>query len=152
MDAALLPFGSIEGHNCFFQISSLWESQKNWSAFISFGKLQFWPPCIWYHQRRYDMNGRSQMQGGKNWILGKRCKPVLLGLSLAGNLEKPLMSHIWDWMRERDYGLCSCRTASELRFFRWLKILSSQKRGESRWVPFDSSWPPTPSQVFFRHT
>jgi hypothetical protein len=24
-----------------------------------------------YMQRRYDMNGRSQMQGGKNWILPK---------------------------------------------------------------------------------
>ncbi len=33
-----------------------------------------------------------------------------------------------------------------------LKILSSQKRGGSRGVPFDSSWSPTPSQIFFRHT
>jgi hypothetical protein len=34
------------------------------------------------------------MQGGKNRIFRKRneCKPVLLRLSLAGNLEKPLMS------------------------------------------------------------
>jgi hypothetical protein len=41
-------------------------------------------------QRRYDMNGRSQMQGVKNWILPKeiKCKPVLLKLSLAGNLKK----------------------------------------------------------------
>jgi hypothetical protein len=40
------------------------------------------------------MNGRSQMQGGKNWIFPKKnkCKLVLLGLSLAGNLEKQLMS------------------------------------------------------------
>jgi hypothetical protein len=38
------------------------------------------------------MKGRFQMQGGKNWILPKErdeCKPVLLGLSLAGNLVKP---------------------------------------------------------------
>jgi hypothetical protein len=39
-------------------------------------------------QRRYAMNGRSQMQGGKKL----KCKPVLLRLSLAGNLEKPLCS------------------------------------------------------------
>jgi hypothetical protein len=25
----------------------------------------------WHHQRRCDMNGIFQMQGGKNWILSK---------------------------------------------------------------------------------
>ncbi len=58
---AALPFGPIEGNNWFSQISSQWEFQKNQSAFISFGKIQ----------RRYDMNGRSHMQGGKNLILPK---------------------------------------------------------------------------------
>jgi len=44
-------------------------------------------------QRRYDMNGRSQMKGGKNdFVERDKCKPVVLRLSLAGNLEKPLMS------------------------------------------------------------
>jgi hypothetical protein len=40
------------------------------------------------------MNRRFQMQGGKNWIFSEidQCKPVVLGLSLAGNLVKPLMS------------------------------------------------------------
>jgi hypothetical protein len=49
------------------------------------------------------MNGRSQMQGGKNWIFAERdkCKPVLLRLSLAGNLEKPLMSLYGTEWRER---------------------------------------------------
>ena len=45
------------------------------------------------------------MQGGKNWILPKeiKCKPVLQRLSLAGNLEKPLMSlYGTEW---RDCGL-----------------------------------------------
>jgi hypothetical protein len=46
------------------------------------------------------------MQGGKNWILPKEVKgkPVLLRLSLAGNLEKQLMSlygtrmeGVWLW-------------------------------------------------------
>ncbi len=41
------PFGSIEGQKWFDQISSQWESQKNLFAFISFGKVQFLPPCIW---------------------------------------------------------------------------------------------------------
>ncbi len=41
--------------------------------------------------RRYDMNGRSLMQGGKNWNFAERdkCKPVLPRLSWAENLEKP---------------------------------------------------------------
>jgi hypothetical protein len=46
---ATLPlFGTKERHKWFFQISSQWESQKNRFAFISFGKIQFLPPCIWY--------------------------------------------------------------------------------------------------------
>ncbi len=46
------------------------------------------------------MNGRSQMQGGKNWILAKE-------LSLVGNLGKKSLislSGTAEW-RERDYGL-----------------------------------------------
>ncbi len=46
--ATLPPFGPIEGHKWFFQISSQWESQEDQFAFISFGKIQFLPPCIWY--------------------------------------------------------------------------------------------------------
>jgi hypothetical protein len=40
------------------------------------------------------MNGRSQIQGGENWILpkGKNANPVLLRISFAGKLEKPLLS------------------------------------------------------------
>jgi hypothetical protein len=49
-----------------------------------------------------DMNGRFQMQGGKNWNLPK---PVLLGLSLAGNLVKPLLALYGTEWRERGYGL-----------------------------------------------
>jgi hypothetical protein len=39
------------------------------------------------------MNGRFQMQGGKKLDFAERdeCKPVLLGLSLAGNLVKALL-------------------------------------------------------------
>jgi hypothetical protein len=50
--------------------------------------------AVFFLMRRYVMNGRSQMQGGKNWILPKeigKWKPVHLRLSLAGYLEKPLM-------------------------------------------------------------
>jgi hypothetical protein len=58
-------------------------------------------------QRRYGMNGRSQMQGGKIWIFAIRykCKPVLLRLSLAGNLKKTLLSLYGKKWRERGYGL-----------------------------------------------
>jgi hypothetical protein len=40
------------------------------------------------------MNEGFQMQGGKNWIFAEndKNKPVLLRLSLAGNLVKPLIS------------------------------------------------------------
>jgi hypothetical protein len=43
----------------------------NQFALISFRKIQFLPPCSRDLLRLYDMNGRSQMQGGKNWILPK---------------------------------------------------------------------------------
>jgi hypothetical protein len=45
--ATLPTFGPIEGQKWFDQISSQWESKKNRFAFISFGKIQFLPPCIW---------------------------------------------------------------------------------------------------------
>jgi hypothetical protein len=44
--ATLPPFGPIEGQKRFDQISSPPESQKNRFALISFGKIQFLPPCI----------------------------------------------------------------------------------------------------------
>ncbi len=44
--ATLPPFNPIEEHKWFFQIFSQGESQKNQFAFISFGKIQFLPPCI----------------------------------------------------------------------------------------------------------
>ncbi len=50
METALPPIGPIEGHlYCFFQFSSQWESQKNRSVFIFFGKNQFRPRCISDH-------------------------------------------------------------------------------------------------------
>ena len=57
--------------------------------------------------RRYDMNGRFKMQGGKKLDFAEidQCKPVLLGLSLAGNLVKPLLSLYGTEWRERGYGL-----------------------------------------------
>ncbi len=45
--ATLSPFGPIEGHKWFDQISSQWASQKNRFALIYFCKIQFLPPCIW---------------------------------------------------------------------------------------------------------
>jgi hypothetical protein len=58
-------------------------------------------------QRRYNMNRRSQMQGGKKRDFARKdtCKLVLLRFSLAGNLENPLMSLYGSEWRERGYGL-----------------------------------------------
>jgi hypothetical protein len=44
--ATLPPFGPIEGHKWFFQLSSQWESRKSRFAFISFGKIQFYLPAF----------------------------------------------------------------------------------------------------------
>jgi hypothetical protein len=54
--------------------------------------------------RRYDMNGRFQVQGCKNWIFPKEMN--LLGLLLAWNLVKPLISLYGTEWRKRGYGLC----------------------------------------------
>ncbi len=54
-------------------------------------------------QRPYDMNGRFQMQEG--FTERDECKPVLLRLSLAGNLVKPLMSLYETERRERGCGV-----------------------------------------------
>ncbi len=65
--------------------------------------------------RRYDMNERSQMQGEKLDIVEKdKCKPVYLRLSLAGNLEKQLMSLYGTEWRERGYGLSICICVGKL--------------------------------------
>jgi hypothetical protein len=54
------------------------------------------------------MNGRFQMQGGKNWILPNRSKQTGSTLTLlAGNLAKPLLSLYRTKWRERGYGLRS---------------------------------------------
>ncbi len=63
--------------------------------------------CTWERvQVRYDKNGRSQMQGSKNWIYRKwYMQTILLRLYLAGNLETPLMSLYGTEWRERGYEL-----------------------------------------------
>ncbi len=62
------------------------------------------------------MNGRFQMQEGKldSAEVGQ-CKPVLLGLSLAGNLVKPLLSLYGTEWRERGYGLCRDTHAEQIQ-------------------------------------
>jgi hypothetical protein len=68
------------------------------------------------------MNGRSQIQEGKNWIFAEKdkCKPVLLRLSLAGNLEKPLTFLYGNEWSERGCGLWKLPSPnserSDLRF------------------------------------
>jgi hypothetical protein len=51
------------------------------------------PPEAVRHERELDFAERD------------KCKPVLLRLSLAGNLEKPLMSLYGTKWRERGHGL-----------------------------------------------
>ncbi len=43
-----------------------------------------------------------------------QCKPVLLGLSLAGNLVKPLLSLYGTEWREHGYGLRKCGVGGEV--------------------------------------
>jgi hypothetical protein len=62
------------------------------------------------------MNKRSQMQRRKKLILPKEMsKPVLPRLSLAGDMEKPIMLLYGTEWRERGYGLSSqMRVKSEI--------------------------------------
>jgi hypothetical protein len=60
-------------------------------------------------QRRYDMNGRFQMQGEKSVFCRYPCKPVLLRLSLVGNLVPP-----WDRMEGTWLWTESCMQACRL--------------------------------------
>jgi hypothetical protein len=61
------------------------------------------------------MNGRFQMQGGKNWFLPKEMNANRFfwdSHALAGNLVKPLLSLYGTEWRERGYGLCTLHAPS----------------------------------------
>jgi hypothetical protein len=108
----LLPFGPIEGHKSFFQISSQWESQKNRFAFASSAKSIFYLSAfekfmshrLWTDTHKQLIlitvfTGRSKLDFAVRDIGIEGIKPVLLRLSLAGNLEKPLINvPPWDLM------------------------------------------------------
>jgi hypothetical protein len=53
------------------------------------------------HEREISNAGRQKL----DFTEIEQCKPVLLGLSLAGNLVKPLLSLYGAEWRERGYGL-----------------------------------------------
>ncbi len=65
-------------------------------------KKHFWKAK---HRRRYYMNGRSQMQGGKNWIWEINANRFFWDSHWAGNLDKPILSLYGTELRERGYGL-----------------------------------------------
>ncbi len=72
--ATLPPFGLIEGHKWFFQISSQWAFQKNRFAFVYFGTIQLLPPCLWdlpfmsYHRLWALINlSQTQTPNGSVW-------------------------------------------------------------------------------------
>ncbi len=68
-----------------------------------------WPLSGGWARTPEAVRHEREMQGGKNWKLDfserDECEPVLLGLSLAGNLVKPLLSLYGTEWRERGYGL-----------------------------------------------
>ncbi len=89
-----------------FRILSSWSSSPQLSSLVTFWYNACQPEVVRHDLRRYDMNRRSQMKGGITGFCWRyKCKPVLLRLSLAGNLEKPLMSLYGTEWRERGYGL-----------------------------------------------
>jgi hypothetical protein len=66
------------------------------------------------------------MQGGQNWILQKcKCRLVLLSLSLARNLGKPVMSLIGTEWKERGFRLQATGSGLFCRSS-FLKVLSSE--------------------------
>jgi hypothetical protein len=81
------------------------------------------------------MNGRSQMQGGKNWITERdKCKPVLPRLALAGNLEKNTYVPLWDrmegaWLLAMDFDSNIFSILEYLKNLQNLERLSHGLRG-----------------------
>jgi hypothetical protein len=65
-------------------------------------------------QRRW--TGDFKCREVKTGFYRNKCKPVLLGLSLAGNLVKPLLSLYGTEWRERGYGLCKNFQCQNHRF------------------------------------
>jgi hypothetical protein len=59
-------------------------------------------PEVVRHEREISNAGRYKLDFAER----DKCKPVLLRLSLAGNLEKPLRSLYGTEWRELGYGLC----------------------------------------------
>ncbi len=121
--ATLAPFGPIEGQKWFDRISSQWESQKNRFALNYFGKIRFLPPCIWNILRRWTWTGDFKCREVKTGFCRNRSMQTgSSGLSLAGNMVKPLLSLYGTEWRERGYGHRSCRTASGRRFSHHLTL------------------------------
>ncbi len=108
-ETGLPPLGAIEGHNWFFLISSQWESQKNWSAFISFGKIHT------QHLRSatHDIPPLRHEREISNLVERDKSKPVRLRLSLVEKLEKPLMSLLGTEWRERSHGIFKIKRYSK---------------------------------------
>ncbi len=78
------------------------------------------PEVLFNKQRQYDMNGRSQMQGGKNWILTKEIKANRFFSASHGLeiLKKPLwdlMEGAWLWTKTtRKAYLAVCLSEGQL--------------------------------------
>jgi hypothetical protein len=63
------------------------------------------------HEREISNAGNLKLDFAERY----KCKPVLLRLSLAGNLEKPLMSLYGTEWRERGYGLRATAMRNEIK-------------------------------------
>ncbi len=74
----------------------------HWSLFRQNSVL---PPCIWNLPRRYDMNGRSQMPGGKTGFCRKRWMQTGSSETLIGwKCGKTTFVPLWDRMEGRAMG------------------------------------------------
>jgi hypothetical protein len=62
------------------------------------------------HQRRYDMNGKFQMQGDKNWILPKDINANRVFWD--SHWLEIWINHLCTEWWERGYGLCKQRSSS----------------------------------------
>jgi hypothetical protein len=110
-DTYLLPFFEQNSQNG-------WHNANAEKKLIHFSLIN--SPPLQSKQRRWTWTGDFKCWEVKlDFAVLGQCKPVLLGLSLAGNLVKPLLSLYGTEWRERGYGLrCTWTWSSQSAIFR----------------------------------
>jgi hypothetical protein len=93
----------------------LWQATVLWQRGVPAQMVKFWavvnrlcanPKTATTEAVRHERDISNAGRWKLDFAEIDQCKPVLLGLSLAGYLVKPLLSLYWTEWRELGYGLC----------------------------------------------